>query len=293
MKVGIFSDGVSQDFEYALEVIKELRVRYVELRSMWGKNLMDLSSNELKRVKKLIEKKSLKVSDIASPVFKCHLREEGKDKPTGDTHLFQEENYTEHLKTLEHSFLLAKMFGTNIVRVFSFWREGDLTEEILEEIVERFKVPTRRAEEENVILALENEFSCSIRTGKEVRQFLDRISSRNLGVAWDPGGAYMGGEMPYSYGYNLIKDRIVHVHIKGVGKDEKGKHIRQPIGKGEVDYQAQIQALKEDNYQGVISLENHYIPKSGSVEDGTRESFATLRSILESLGSEYEKGNEI
>jgi len=135
MKVGIFSDGVSQDFEYALEVIKELRVRYVELRSMWGKNLMDLSSNELKRVKELIEKKSLKVSDIASPVFKCHLREERKDKPTGDTHLFQEENYTEHLKTLEHSFLLAKMFATNIVRVFSFWREGDLTEEILEEVL--------------------------------------------------------------------------------------------------------------------------------------------------------------
>lgn len=55
MRIGIFSDEISQDFEHALGVIKELGVEYVELRSMWGKNLMSRSPNELKRVKELIK----------------------------------------------------------------------------------------------------------------------------------------------------------------------------------------------------------------------------------------------
>lgn len=283
MKIGIFCDEISQDFGHALEVIKELGVEYVELRSMWGKNLMDLSPNELKRVKELIERRNLKVSAIASPFLKCQLK--GKpNKVLGDTHLAQGKSYTEHLKILEHSFELAKVFGTNIVRVFSFWRKGNLTEEILEEIVQRFKTPIRRAEDKNVILALENEHDCFIGSGKESRRFLESISSKNVGLIWDPGNAYFTGEVPYPDGYNLVKDQIVHVHIKDAGKDEKGKPIWLPVGKGEIDFRGQFQALKEDNFQGVISLETHYIPEGGSAEEGTRESFAGLSFILRSLG---------
>jgi len=51
LKIGIFSDEISQDFEHALEVIKELGAEYVELRSMWGKSLMDLPLSDLKRAK--------------------------------------------------------------------------------------------------------------------------------------------------------------------------------------------------------------------------------------------------
>lgn len=284
LKLGIFSDEISQDFEYALEVIKKLEVGYVELRSMWDKNLIDLSFSELKKVGDLIKKSNLKVSAIASPVFKCYLKEKKTKKSPGNTHLTQEKNYFEHLKMLEHSFELAKMFGTNIIRAFSFWREGNLTDKILEEIVQRFEVPIKRAEEENVVLALENEHECSIGNGEESRRFLDCISSKNVGLIWDPGNAYFLGEVPYPDGYELIKDRIVHVHIKDAGKDKKGKPIWLPVGKGEIDFRGQLLALKEGNFQGVISLETHYIPEGGSTEDGTKESFAGLSSILQSLG---------
>ena len=283
LKVGIFSDEISQDFEHTLKVIEELEIEYVELRSMWGKSLMDLPSNELKRVKELIEEKNLKVSVIASPFLKCHLREEETEKTRGGTHLFQEKSYTKHLEILEHSFELAEMFGTHIVRAFSFWKKGNLTEDILEEIVQRFKTPVRRAEEENIILALENEHDCFIGSGKESRRFLERISSKNVGLIWDPGNAFFAGETPYPDGYNLVKDQIVHVHIKDTGKDEKGKPFWLPVGKGGVNFKGQLQALEEDNFQGVVSLETHYIPEDGSAEDGTRESFAGMSHILESL----------
>jgi sugar phosphate isomerase/epimerase len=175
------------------------------------------------------------------------------------------------------------MFDTNIVRIFSFWREGNLTDEILEEILQRFEVPIKRAEEENIILALENEHECSIGSGEESRRFLDRISSKNVGLIWDPGNAHFLGEVPYPDGYELIKDRIVHVHIKDAGKDKKGKPIWLPVGKGEIDFKGQLRALNENNFSGVVSLETHYIPQGGSQEEGTRESFSGMKSILQSL----------
>jgi len=289
LKVGIISDEISQDFEHALEVIKELGAEYVELRTLWGKSLMDLSSIELKRLREVIEKSNLKVSIIASPLFKCHLEEKEAKKVVRNTYLIEEKGYSEHLKILEHSLELAKMFGTNIVRTFSFWKQGDLTDEVLEDILQKFEVPIKRAEEENIILALENEHECFIGTGKESRRFLDRISSKNVGLIWDAGNAYFAGEVPYPDGYGLVKDRIVHVHIKDAGKDEYGKLLWLPVGKGEIDFKGQLKALNEADFSGIVSLETHYIPENGSREDGTRESFAGMSSLLESMGIRMRK----
>lgn len=48
-QLGIFPDEINQDFERALYVTaKEFGLRYVELRTLWGKNLIDLSETDLK-----------------------------------------------------------------------------------------------------------------------------------------------------------------------------------------------------------------------------------------------------
>lgn len=280
LKLGIVSDEISQDFEYALSTIKELGAEYVELRSIWDKNILEISPSELKKAKELIKKNDLKVSVIASPLFKCHLVEKETKKPAGDTFLAQDKSYSEHLKDLEHFFELAKMFNTNIVRVFSFWREGDLSEEILEEILQRFQVPIEKAEKENIILALENEHTCFIGNGKEAQRFLARVSSKNVGLIWDLGNAYFAREVPYPDGYELVKDRIVHVHVKDAGKDRRGRPIWLPVGKGDIDFKGQFEALNEVGFSGILSLETHYVPESGSKEEGTRESFSGIKLTL-------------
>jgi len=285
LRLGIVSDEIGQDFQHALGIIKELEAGYVELRSMWGKNIMDLSSSELKKAKELIKKNDLKVSVIASPLFKCYL-EKGAKETAGDLFLAQEKSYSEHLEILEHCFELAKMFNTNIVRVFSFWRQGDLTDEVLDEILQRFEAPVKRAEKENIILALENEHTCFIGNGKESQRFLARVSSKNVGLIWDPGNAYFTGEIPYPDGYGLVKDRIVHVHVKDAGKDKKDRPIWLPVGKGDIDFKGQLKALNEVSFSGILSLETHYVPESGSKQEGTRESFSGMKIVLQSLGIE-------
>ena len=281
-KLGVFTDEVSQDFERALHVIKkDFQVNYVELRTMWNKNLIELADTEIKYVKKLLDKYNLQVSCVASPFLKCDLIEE-KGGTKKDTFFKGEGGYKTHLSILERSIELAKIFSTKLIRSFSFWRVKDSIDyETWHEIVYKIKFAVSKVEKEGLILALENEHECNIATGAEACKLMKEINSSHLGLIWDPGNAFFAGETPYPDGYNLIRRYIVHVHIKDALYDKKAKKYQWvPIGKGEIDLKGQLRALLRDKYEGIVSLETHYRSKKRSEEEDTRESFRELKNLL-------------
>ena len=59
-----------------------------------------------------------------------------------------------------------------------------------------------------------------------------------------------------------------------------GKLVQVELGTGHMDMLGQLQALKDDGYRGIVSMENHYTPAGGTPEDGVRQSFAGLRRLL-------------
>src|SRR5438105_11748330 len=72
-KLGIITDELTDKLEDALPFLSSYHLRWCELRELWGKNIMNLSQEELDRAKKLIGKYDLQVSDIGSPIFKWNL----------------------------------------------------------------------------------------------------------------------------------------------------------------------------------------------------------------------------
>jgi sugar phosphate isomerase/epimerase len=71
------------------------------------------------------------------------------------------------------------------------------------------------------------------------------------------------------------------VHVKDAAPHpETGEPQWVELGTGRVDMLGQLQALKEDGYQGVVSLENHYTPAGGTPEEGVRQSFAGLQRMV-------------
>jgi len=46
-----FADEISQDLDEQLGTLESLGIRHLELRGVWGKNVLDLSDEELDRVK--------------------------------------------------------------------------------------------------------------------------------------------------------------------------------------------------------------------------------------------------
>jgi len=71
--LGIISDEISQHFEHAVKVIVELGAGYVELRNLWGKNVTELSEQELSQAITLVKSAGLKISNLDSPAFKCRF----------------------------------------------------------------------------------------------------------------------------------------------------------------------------------------------------------------------------
>src|SRR6185437_11544945 len=70
-KIAVISDEISPDFDHACSVIsKDFGLQWVELRSMWGKGLHDLSDAQLADAEKILAKYSLRVTDMGSPLFK-------------------------------------------------------------------------------------------------------------------------------------------------------------------------------------------------------------------------------
>src|ERR1700759_3920343 len=70
-KVAVISDEISPDFDHACHVVsQEFGLSWIELRSMWGKSLMDLPMDQVDEARKILTRYNLQVTDIASPLFK-------------------------------------------------------------------------------------------------------------------------------------------------------------------------------------------------------------------------------
>ena len=166
--------------------------------------------------------------------------------------------------------------------MFSYWRV-DQPEKAYPYVRDRLAKAAELAGKNGVLLILENEHECNIGTGSEAGRILSDINSPHLKVNWDPGNAAMLGEVPYPGGYQAVRGRMGHMHIKDVRKDAKGKLTRAPVGGGFIDWRGQFQALKRDGYNGTMSLETHYRRPDGNKLESTRESLEGLLKITESI----------
>ena len=278
-RIAVINDEISQDFGRACEVVSGFGMKWIELRGMWNKNVLDLDSHEVAESLRLLKKYDLRVTDIASPLFKV-------DWPGAPTSKFspKKDQFNAHVgfdqqdAVLEKSIELAKTFGTDRVRCFDFWRLED-PKPYRRAIDEKLRVAVEKAAKQKVILLLENEPACNTATGAESAQVLAAIQNPWFMLNWDPGNAAAVGEEAFPTGYAALpKHRIGHCHCKDVVKSN-GKFEWAAMGKGIVDWVGQFKALKGDGYHFAVSLETHW-HGVGSAEDSTVASWAGMKEAL-------------
>ena len=287
-KVAVINDEISDDFDHACSVIaREFGLQWIELRSMWKKNLMDLSEDQLAESERILAKYSLQVTDIASPLFKTDWPGAPPSRygSKNDLHGAAEATFKQQDEILEKSIALAKRFRTNKVRGFDFWRLDDQTP-YRKDIDDKLRETAERAGRQGILLVLENEFACNTATGREVGRTMNAVQTPHLALNWDPGNAVMRGELDaYPGGWDAIpKDRIHHCHVKSAEKDSTGKIEWAPVGKGYVDWAGQFRALKASGFHDAVSLETHW-HGGGSPEESSRISWAGMKQALEQAGA--------
>ncbi len=281
-RISVINDEISQDFGRACEVAsKEFGMGWIELRGMWNKNIVDLDEKQVGESRRILEKYQLKVTDIASPLFKV-------DWPGAPKSKFSEAksfgaNFTpeQQDEVLERAMEMAKAFHTDRIRCFDFWRLEDQGP-YRSAINDRLRDAAGKAAKKGITLVLENEMACNTATAAEATKVLGAVQTPSFMLNWDPGNAAASGEVPYPEGYNLLpKDRIGHCHCKDVVKI--GKEDWAPMGGGVIDWAGQFKALKRDGYHYAVSLETHW-NGGGSPEESSRKSWAGMKKLLQQDG---------
>ena len=104
-RLSAFADEASTDFTGQLAALKRNGISLIELRGLDGKNIADIDERQAESYAAALREAQIGVWSIGSPI--------GKISIDGDL--------SGHFEKLRHLCRLAKIFGTDKMRVFSFF----------------------------------------------------------------------------------------------------------------------------------------------------------------------------
>jgi len=286
-RLSVINDEISQDFDHACSVAaNDFGLQWIELRGMWNKNISDLDSADVDKARQILEKYKLRVTDIASPLFKVDWPGAplSKESPRHDQ-FHADFDFKQQDALLERCIHLAKAFQTDRIRCFDFWRLED-QKPYRPDINQKLREAARTCAKSDLILLLENEMACNTATGEEAAETLKGVPESNFMLNWDPANAAtFAGNVPFPTGYNLLpKHRIGHCHCKDVLHKPDGKWEWAAVGAGSIDWVGQFRALQRDGFRYAVSLETHW-RGAGTPEASSRISMKGLKEALAKAGT--------
>ena len=283
--LGVITDGISREFEYALDVMLEHGLRHAELQYLWDKEVGDLSEAQIGRVQELVGKRGIEVICVSRHIF--------AGLPVGQTEV-GDSAHQGQMTALRNCIDTAKALDCNLVRIMSFRKEmilfgsgGAEQWNVATGAWDKLKLllepALQLAEDAGVTLVVETGNNAMITSGYLGRKLVDEMGSSHLRVLWDPGNSLYCAEPAIPDGYQALRGCLGHVHIKDLLVDIPKATVQQVrYGDGQMAryFSSIAAALKADSYAGAVSLESVYRPLGGSFEDGFRASFAAFRDTF-------------
>lgn len=235
-----FADEISPDLDEQLDTLARESLRYMELRSVWNTNVLDLTDEELGRVKSAVSERGVGISSIGSPIGKVPITD-----PFGP-----------HLVRFRRALHAADVMQTPYVRVFSFFiPEGQEAALYRDEVLERMGVLAGEAEEAGVMLLHENEKKIYGDVPARCVDILAGVDSPALHAAWDAANfVQCGVRHPHAEGYELLRPYVEYVHVKDA---LAGSGRVVPAGEGDGEIRETLSALRVRGFDGFFSLEPH------------------------------------
>jgi sugar phosphate isomerase/epimerase len=234
-----FIDEISDDFTEQCTVAAGLGLRYVEVRSAWGINILDLDDQQLATVKETLAAHNVQVSSIGSPIGK----------------VFIDEDFGTHLERMKRAVDVAHELSAPYIRVFSFFiRSGANQDDHRDEVIDRMRALTEVATTGGVVLLHENEKEIYGDIPRRCLDIVTSVASPHLRVAWDAANFVQVGVKPYTEGYAALRPYLEYVQIKDALASD-GTVVVAGAGDGEVV--ETTRALRDDGFDGFFSLEPH------------------------------------
>lgn len=272
-RLSAFADEISDDLEVQLDTLDAVGISHIELRGVWGKNVLKLTDEEVDRVKRRLDERGFRVSSIGSPIGKIQITDP----------------FEPHLEEFRRALWCAERLEAPYIRVFSFYvPEGEAAER-RGEVMRRMKALVAEAEGKDVTLVHENEKHIYGDVPSRCLDLMETVNSPQLRAVWDPANFVQCGVRPHTEGYEMLRPFISYVHVKDalLGSGEV-----VPAGRGDGEVRETIRALRDSGFEGFFSLEPHLMaagPFSGfSGPELFKTAAKAFQAILHEAGVAWE-----
>ena len=234
-----FSDEAGSSLALQIKALEENNLKYMEIRGVDGKNISELTLDEVREVANLLKEKGISVSAIGSPIGKINVLDD----------------FTEHLELFGHILDIADILECRYIRMFSFFiPEGENPDIFRDTVIKRWKAFIKKSQGRGVTLLHENEKDIYGDTAKRCLDLIDTLKCDFLKLTFDPANFVQCNEEVYPYAYETLKDHIEYFHIKDAVYTS-GEVV--PAGYGDGKLKDIVRILRDKNYQGFMTLEPH------------------------------------
>jgi sugar phosphate isomerase/epimerase len=234
-----FADEISADLDDQCRVLRELGIGYVEFRSAWNTNVLDLDDDQVDRAAATLAAGGLRASSVGSPIGKIGIRDD----------------FDAHLRRLDRALQVAARLQAPCIRIFSFWVPGnDDPAAHRDEVLRRISALCERAAGHDVLLVHENEKHIYGDIPERCLDIVESVGAPNLRLTWDAANFVQCGVRPHTEGYQMLRPYLEYIQIKDalLATGEV-----TPAGQGDGEVPETIRALRADGFDGFFSLEPH------------------------------------
>jgi sugar phosphate isomerase/epimerase len=268
-----FADEISPDLDEQVALVTGLGLRYIELRSAWDVNVLDLDGDQLCRVKTTLDGAGLGVSSIGSPIGKIAITDDNAP----------------HLERMRHAADIAKLFGAPYIRMFSYFMPaGADPDGYRDEVITRIGDLAAIAEDAGVTLIHENEKEIFGDIPRRCLDIVEAVDSPALALTWDNANFVQCGVRPFTEAYPLLAPHVAYLQVKDALAAD-GTVV--PAGEGDGEFRQTMRAFAAAGFDGFVSLEphlgyGHSLGGFSGPENWTR-AYRAFTAILEEEGIAY------
>jgi sugar phosphate isomerase/epimerase len=268
-----FVDEIADDVATQCEVAAGLGLRFTEIRSGWGVNVLDLDDAQLGVLQRTLADHGLGVSSIGSPIGK----------------IFIDEDFEPHLERMRHAAEVANRLDAPYLRLFSFFiRPNEDPDQHRDEVLRRMRALADVAEQAGIVAVHENEKEIYGDIPRRCLEIVTEVDSPSLKLAWDPANFVQVGVRPFDEGYEMLRPHVVYMQIKDAHLANAEVDV---AGAGDGQLRETVRALRADGFEGFFSLEPHLDQTSSlggfSGPQLFTEAHKAFTALLDSEGIEY------
>ena len=268
-----FADEISPDLQSQCQTLNGLGIEYVEFRSSWDTNVLDLDDSQLDAASKILAAHGIRTSSVGSPIGKIPITED----------------FEPHLARFSRALHVARTIGAPYIRLFSFFMPaGDDPARHRDEVLRRMTALTTTAKGQEVVLLHENEKEIFGDNPTRCLDIVESVGSEQLRLIWDAANFVQCGVRPFTDGYALLRPYLEYVHVKDAVM-ATGEVV--PTCEWDGELAQTLRAMKADGFEGFFSMEPHLAAAGTmggfSVADLFSQATRAFTQLLDANGITY------